>query len=461
MKTNKNQSGFIIGTLLVIMLVVSVLIITVSNTTISNFQSASKDQYRVNAQFAADAGLDYGIHNLNLDEDWVGTSGEVNFYTTTTGKSIRTTYDVDISPGSAANKKMITSTAKVYSPDTSTTPKVTRIYQLEAEAVTSGHGAGSVVSGVGGLILNSNSKISGGDVYVNGKVTLNNNSQIGLSTNPVNVYVAHKSCPIPADATYPIVCGSGNGQPITLTGNAKIYGVVKATNQTTGTNMSNTGLVPNQTVLPLDMPPHDRAAQKAAVTTTMTAAAAKCTSGTVVWPANLKITGDLVVANNCTMTISGNVWFTGKVDLSNNAKIKVPDSLGTTRPTIMVDGQLGFKLSNNGVVLKNASNTGIDVITYFSRASCSPDCADVTGVDLYNTRNDLTIDLGNNGTAEYSVFYSRWSKVRISNNGALGAIAGQTIELGNNAVINFTATIPGSDNLTTTWVKRGYLRVFQ
>jgi hypothetical protein len=69
--------------------------------------------------------------------------------------------------------------------------------------------------------------------------------------------------------------------------------------------------------------------------------------------------------------------------------------------------------------------------------------------------------LSNNTNASGTVFRTLWSKASVSNNGALGAVAGQTIQLGNNAVINFTASIGGSDNLTTTWVKRGYLRVFQ
>jgi hypothetical protein len=102
----------------------------------------------------------------------------------------------------------------------------------------------------------------------------------------------------------------------------------------------------------------------------------------------------------------------------------------------------------------------MEVITFWSAASCSPDCLDVTGPSLANSQNILTIDLGNNASVEGSVLYSRWSKVKVSNNGALGAVAGQTVELGNNAVISFTASVPGSANLITTWVKRGYMRTY-
>jgi hypothetical protein len=92
--------------------------------------------------------------------------------------------------------------------------------------------------------------------------------------------------------------------------------------------------------------------------------------------------------------------------------------------------------------------------------SASPDCSNVTGTSLFNSQNILTIDLNNNSSADNTILWSRWSKVRISNNGAIGAVTGQTVELGNNAVINFTASVPGSDNRVTTWVKRGYMRIY-
>jgi len=100
------------------------------------------------------------------------------------------------------------------------------------------------------------------------------------------------------------------------------------------------------------------------------------------------------------------------------------------------------------------------MLTFWSAASCSPDCNNVTGTDLYTSQNTQTINLSNNGAAPASVLYAYWSKASVSNNGALGAIAGQTVQLSNNAVINFTTSVPGSDNRVTTWVKRGYMRVY-
>jgi hypothetical protein len=214
------------------------------------------------------------------------------------------------------------------------------------------------------------------------------------------------------------------------------------------------------------MPAYDRDGQKAAVVTTITAASAACSSGTKTWAANTKITGNVSIANGCVVTLNGNVWITGRLDVNNNATIKVADSLGATRPVVMVDGatsgsNYAATINNNGILQPNATGTGLMLITYWSAAACSPDCVDVTGTDLQSSQNVKTLDLSNNGVASNSILYARWTKVDISNNGAIGAVAGQTINMGNNAVINFTTSVPGSSNQTITWAKRGYMRVYQ
>ncbi|MBI1857104.1 hypothetical protein HYS01_02420 [Candidatus Saccharibacteria bacterium] len=444
---------------------ITLLITTVTSISLTTSNLAARDTYRVSAQLAADAGLDEGLNNLNTTAGWTGSGTEITLLDTGT---IKTTYQTTLANGATPDRKILAVTAKTYSPSTASTPKITRKYEVDVQAVTSGTGPSSVVTGVGGLILGNNAKITGGDVVVNGTITVNNNAQIGLASTPesnaVNIRVAHTNCPSPADSTYPRVCAAGeNGQPITIGSNGKIYADVRATNQTTGTNMFNPGLVPNQTVPPTTLPSYDREAQKSAVTTTLSPADSSIACGnnqTKTWPANLKITGDVILGNNCTVNLSGNVWIAGKMIYGNNSKTIVPASAGTTPPVIMIDGFGGLIVGNNGKVQTNSSGTGIYFITYWSVGSCSPDCADVTGTDLKLSQIVPTISLLNNGSAPGSILYARWSQVMVVNNGAIGAVAGQSIWLGNNAVINFTASVPGSDNLKVTWVKRGYMRVF-
>ena len=164
------------------------------------------------------------------------------------------------------------------------------------------------------------------------------------------------------------------------------------------------------------------------------------------------------LSNSCTATIQGNVWITGNLSVSNSAKIIVADSVGATRPVIMVDGSSGATFSNAGKFQSNASGTGVQVITYYSTASCSPDCADVTGTDLNSSRSRTTISLSNSAEGAQSIFYARWTQVNLANGGQIGAVVGQTINMSNSATITFGTEIPGSDS--TQWVIDGYRRVF-
>jgi hypothetical protein len=460
------ERGFILPVLLITGVAIVLMITAISSSAVTNNNVAAHANYAVNAQLAADAGLDDAMNKMNTVAGWTGTSGQTTLLDDAT-TNVKTTYQVTVTDGVDTTHKTLSVIARTFSPRTSATAKVTRKYDMDIQAVTSGNGPTSVSSGVGGLVLDANAKISGGDVVVNGKITLNNNSQIGLSTNPVNVRVAHQSCPSPADSTYPQVCGTGNGQPITMGTTAKIYGNVQAKNQTTGTNMSNPGLQtcsPSSNCDPVSLPSFDRTGFKTTVNAsgqTMTAAqASSCGGGVVNWPANVKITGNVSTPNNCTVKINGNVWITGSLTPGNNSKLAVQNTLGSTMPDIVIDGSGGLTLSNNATVQTNSSGTGVEFLTFWSSAACSPDCSSVTGTDLFTSQNTQTINLDNNGAAPASILYAYWSKVTVSNNGAIGAVAGQTVQLSNNAVINFTSSVPGSDNRITTWVKRGYMRVY-
>jgi hypothetical protein len=321
-------------------------------------------------------------------------------------------------------------------------------------------GAYSIVSGVGGLVMSNSTKIVGGDVLINGDIKLTNSAQIGLTTNPVNVEVAHQNCPVPVDITYPRICNSGeNGQPISIQNTAHIYGTVYANNQTSGTSMSNPGLVASSGVDAQPLPPHDRDAQQAAIATTRSGSDASCTTnnGTQTWPANLKITGNVTISKSCKVTVQGDVWITGTLEMENSGQLIVSSSLGLTKPNIMVDGQT-ISLRNTSSLVSNSSNTGFQLINYWSTASCSPDCSDVTGNDLYNSRNQATILLDNSASGPHTIFYSRWTKVLINNSGQIGALVGQTVELKNSSTISFGTSV--STGTVTYWVIDGYRRSF-
>lgn len=433
---------------------------------VSSYKLAKKDQMHTHAQFATDAGIDYALQQISLNEDWAGTGSEIELLN---DGALKTTYQVTVATPDPDNKT-VTAIGRTYRPVNAATPESTVKVIVSLQPVRSGDF--SIVTGVGGLYLSNSAKIVGGDVFVNGEVSLINSAQIGLSTNPVSLEVAHQTCPVPTDpdfdTEYPRVCDPGeNGEPISILNTAHIYGDVSANNQIPPEPaMTLDGLTASTGVTPQVLPSHDRTAQKAAVdpANDMTGAEASCDSNTETptWPANLKITGDVAIKKKCKITISGDVWITGKLDVSNSAELIVADSLGATRPNIMVDGQLGATFINSAALKSNASNTGMQIITYYSQAGCSPDCADVTGTDLYNSRNDVTISLDNSAEGAQSIYYARWSRVQINNSGQIGALVGQTVELKNSGTVTFGTTTCGAPpcDAITAWIIDGYRRVF-
>jgi len=442
--------------LLPFIIVIPVLILIIGyylDLSVANYNIARRDQFHTESQLAADAGADFAMGQISLDQTWAGTAGEVTLHSDTDSK---TTYDAAVTDNNA-DSKTITVTGRTYKPADAASPTTSVTIKVDLRPVRSG--LFSVVTGVGGLYMSNSAKITGGDVFVNGEVSLSNSAQIGLTTNPVNLSVAHQVCPNPPNATYPRVCNSGeNGQPITLNNSSHIYGSVSANNQTSGAGMSSPGLVASSGVTPQTLPTHDRDAQKAAVSTNITGAAASCSgSQTRTWAANTKITGNVTVSNSCVVTILGDVWITGTLTTSNSTQLVVSDSLGTTRPTIMIDGSV-VNFRNSSLLKSNASSTGFQIITYRSSPSCSPDCSDVTGQELYNSRNLTTINLDNSASGPNSVFYARWTRVTVNNSGQIGALVGQTIELKNSGTITFGTSVPGSG--TTTWIISGYRRSF-
>lgn len=445
------QNGQILVSLIIVVPSMIVIVAAYLNLGASSYRSSRQDQFHTMAQLAADSGADYAIGQINQNSNYASTS-ETTLHS---DSQVRTTYSETITTNGSSSKT-ITSTGKTYWPASAATPATSVTVKIDLRAVAQGNY--SIISGEGGLIMSNTSKVVAGDIFINGTINLSNSAQIGLSTNAVNVDVADEACPLPPDATYPRICNAGEAaQPISINNSAHIYGTVKANNQTTGTAMTNPGLVASSGVATQALPFYDRAAQKAAVTTTITGASASCSSGTKTWAANTKITGDVTISNSCKVTVAGNVWITGELTVSNTAQMIVADSLGAIRPNIMVDGEDGAIFKNSANLVSNASGTGFEIYSFWANAACSPDCTTLTGTNLYNSRNSVTISLDNSAQGPQSIFYAYWSKVLVKNSGQLGALVGQTIELKNSGTIAFGSTTSSG---SVFWVANGYRRTF-
>lgn len=455
----KSEHGFILLSILLSTTVLTLMGIAVLQLVTGNLRAAKAEQSRVNAQFTADAGLDDAIRRLNQDSSWSG-QGETTLLNT---PKQRTTYQTSVADGANQYRKIISVVANTYTPASSTEPSHTRKYSVEMRGV--GSGSYSIVSGVGGLIMKNNSKILGGEVYVNGELSLSNSAQIGLSLLPVKVSVADQSCPLNGSAGYPRVCTAAErstSQPITFAGNSRIYGQVQATNQTNGANMYRPGLVAG-TPAAAPLPDYDRQAQINHVSHTMTGSQASCSLGVKTWPANTKITGDVTVSGVCVITVEGDVWITGNLSLHNAAIVIV--KLGVSQqPVIMVDGQNGVTIRNAAGLMANINlkPVGFKVITYASTIACSTaavNACNVTGTDLYNSKNKVTVSIENAAAAAETEFYARWSKIVINNSGNIGALVGQTVELSNAAAITFGTEVSDFSG-PVAWVVNSYKRTY-
>src|SRR3990167_2514088 len=260
----KSQEGSILIAFIIILPLLILMAGYSMNLSVSSFNLAKKDQSHTYAQFTTDAGIDYALQQISLDEDWAGTGSEVQLLND--GK-VKTTYEITVATPDEDNK-IVTAIGRTYRPANSATPESMVKILINLRPVRSGNY--SVITGQGGLTMSNSAKVTGGDVLINGEITMSNSAQIGLTTTSVNVSAANQICPIPADSSYPQLCSAAqNPNPITIYNSAHIYGDVKANHQSNGSGMSDPGLTASSGVEPQPLPDYDRDAQKAAVATTL------------------------------------------------------------------------------------------------------------------------------------------------------------------------------------------------
>lgn len=461
--TQKAQpsSGYILISLLLTTLFVLVAGLATAQLALGNYQSSLNDKLRIAAQFAADAGADETIKLFNDDysnnfSTYTGSSTEV---TVADYADMKTTYKSSITSVSGDNySKILKVTGRTYSPKTASIPNVERTYQITLRAVTEGDF--SVVAGVGGLVMSNSSKILGGNLVVNGDITMSGSSQIGLSSKPIpSIKVANYSCPTSAPyTTFPRACASGESDnPISITNPAWVYAQDLKANYQTNTARMTYSTFQSSGVAKTDYPYQDRAPIISAISTT-NSGDVTCSSGTLTWPANYKIVGNVTISNTCNVIVQGNVWVTGNITLRNSGRLTVATGL-TSPPTIMIDGSGGLSILNSGTLASNPSNVGFRAITYWSAAGCSPNCSSVSGVDLINSKDVVTISLTQQASGPNTEFVAHWSKLDMGNSGGVGALAGQTINLSNSAAVTFGATVIGVGGISN-WVVQDYRRSF-
>lgn len=454
-KLHTDQRGYFLVTTVVMILFLTVVGLAIASLSTTQYQHVKRQMFEQNAQLVAEAGIERSVHQLNSDDAFGGYISAQQFYDNTTQG--RATFTSTITDNPDGKSKTIVSTGVVYKVGHSD-PFLTR--KIRATVVGTSSSGYSVHSGPGGLILSGSANITNSQVYVSGTITMSGASKIGTVNNPVNVDVANSACPTGTNPgpTYPQVC-TGT-QPISLAHSTNIYGTVCATGQTsTGPNNNiqggsgGEGLKTGCTAPVYPQPTYDRAAHLAAVATT-----ASGSSNTYVcnnwpfnrnWPNNLRLTGNVSIGGSCDVTINGNVHITGNLDIGGASKIRVADSLGANRPTIIVDGTI--TVGGSASMVANSTGTGIQFISY-RNSTGNPD-ATVTGTDLKTSQSMQAITVGGAVNLPGMIFNAYWAKVTLSGSGNVGAAAGQTVDLSGAGTVVFGTTLSSGSK---TWTITSY-----
>jgi hypothetical protein len=452
---DQGQSGYVLLLVLITTISLFIALSGILSLSLANLSGAKRTMFDTAALYAAEAGVDNAMYQLNsTNGSYTGTtscpvSGTAGAQTVFNDSvKGRGTYQTCVTAGAVAHEYIIYATGTAFKTAASSTAAAKR----KLKVVVSGTATSStyyVQTGPGGLIMSNSASILGTSIAIGGFLTMSNTARIGSTTQPVNsLTVANERCPAGGGATYPQICNTGtNPNPITMNNSAHIYGNVTANNQTNhyAAAITNSGVVSESGAVPPTLPSYDRPTQAAAATNSLTGAQASCSGNgsSVTWPANVKITGNVTSSQSCHILVMGNAWVTGNISMANSSDIK-PAPATTTMPVVMVDGSSGLSTGQTSNVGTNTVGVGLEFITFYSGAACTVAtiagiyCDTLTGDSLKTSQTHTTISLGNQSAAPGALLFAKYSEADLGQGGNIGAVEAQTINLSNSTTITVT-----------------------
>lgn len=378
MSRSARESGVVLIACLVIVLVFSAIGLAIAQTIGAQYVSYHKRLFVENALSAADAGLSATIAQLNKDAAFGGFAGEQELYSTADrGKA---TYTTSVSTDSGQNK-IIIATGKTYRSQSDTTASNTKqvraVALLKREKISN-----SVIFGSGGIYMGQNSRINKGNVYIRGQILgMESGTAIGTVSLPVTMNIANVGCGTTGPSSnWPQPCGAAS-PPIKMVGaGGTIYGTVCATDQvSTAGIVPTTGLTPNCKSDISSAPTFNKKGFVESINGSgglvVDATTQSCGSGgNFTIAANTKFVGTLNLSSfwaACNITIEGNIYITGALNLGSNVTLRVSENLGTVRPMIVTN--TGVQVSAaTAKALPNSFGTPMFLIAFGSTsAACS------------------------------------------------------------------------------------------
>lgn len=294
----------------------------------------------------------------------------------------------------------------------------------------------SIVAGSGGLEVGLYSGVVGsGRIDVGGRLSIYS-SGVGSTASPVSVNIGNKGCG--TASTYPLPCA--NNQAITMGIYTGLYGgVICATGQTTNSFGGGTvvGLQLPCTAPEVTLPTFNKAAFTSSSYLTggvKTGAQGSCGyfSSTLTLTARTRYEGPLNLSS-CQAVIEGDIYVAGanpSFTLSLYSTLKVSESLGCRRPTIVVNGKITI---TSATILPNSCGVTPRFISFLSSESActnSDTCTSLSTVaHRFNSKDLIGITNSMYGDANNSAFYAYFSRNEVASGAATGALAGQGILL--------------------------------
>lgn len=383
-----NQKGFVISAItfftLVIMLGVamSMSAVAVARQKISTNIVKSTQSY-----YAAESGVEDALLRLSDNPSLSPLS-----YSLPVGSA---TANVTI-PALVGGSRAITSKGDVNS----RVRNVQTVYSVDADAVSFYYG---VHVGEGGLTMSNNTRVVG-NVFSNGNITGSNSASID---NDVIIAGNHTLSGMDVGGNA-LVHNCNNS---TIDGNLTY--VQGGTNNCTvhGSTTTQSAQIPSQP-MPITQEQIDTWKDDAESGGTLGSVNLSGTQTMTLGPK--KINGNLTLSNSSVLTLSGTVYVTGDITVSNSAKIKLSSSYGTLSGVILADGVIA---PSNTSSLQGSGQSGSHLMVLST-----------------NTSNSAIV-ISNSATAV--IFYASAGGITASNSFTASEVTGYKLIMSNSATVTY------------------------
>lgn len=172
-RKNHNEKGSVIVAILVITIFLSSFVFSLIVLANSNLARARGRVLLLQAQYTAESGADSAIAELNSGNDtYTGTASEVEF---SDASSYRSTYTVQVAPGSDDKEKIVTATGRVYAPKSSSQAYITQKIQVTIKRSTTTTASAILSRNI--IEFHSGIKnVHAREVYLNGYIHMSKNT---------------------------------------------------------------------------------------------------------------------------------------------------------------------------------------------------------------------------------------------------------------------------------------------